>query len=336
MRSAWLRARTAIAFLPILALAPISASAAAKKPPQAKARHAAPAKSAKGKAKPTGRPAKGKPVKGKPAKAARGKAVNSRQRAGRESPANAPTAQSIRLTSAFLASSQLRPMAQQLASTRSSAAYDGVFSYAKGHPGDGAATAYLALGHAYMLDKRYPEALSTYKQAAASGDALSDYADYLGAQAALAANRGADAYSLLDRFDERHPGSIFIANAPVLLANLYLQQNNPKGALGVLAPFDAAAQSTHSDFRYALARAYQMTGDTGHAAPIFRDIFLKQPLTGEATQSRAQLQAMNVPAHRSRAQDPRRRPLQRQALLRSQPGISHPREERPGTQPGRS
>ena len=32
----------------------------------------------------------------------------------------------------------------------------------------------------------------------------------------------------------RHPDSIFKANAPVLLANAYLQQNDPQGALRVL------------------------------------------------------------------------------------------------------
>ncbi len=64
-----------------------------------------------------------------------------------------PTAQTIRLTSAFKASEQLRPMAQQLAATRSAAAYGGVENYARVHPGEGAAAAYLALGHAYMLDR---------------------------------------------------------------------------------------------------------------------------------------------------------------------------------------
>ena len=42
-------------------------------------------------------------------------------------------------------------MAQQLAATRSAAAYGGVENYARVHPGEGAAAAYLALGHAYML-----------------------------------------------------------------------------------------------------------------------------------------------------------------------------------------
>src|SRR5690242_20343782 len=111
-----------------------------------------------------------------------------------------PTAQSRKLTSAFHATEKLRPMAQQLIATRSAAAYRGVESYAKAHPGEGAATAYLALGHAYMLDHRYIEAADAYRKAAKSGKSLDDYADYLGAQASLQAGNAADANTLLGHF----------------------------------------------------------------------------------------------------------------------------------------
>jgi soluble lytic murein transglycosylase len=228
-------------------------------------------------------------------KAAAPKGHAAQVKAAHVAAASAISAQSARLNSAFLASSQLRPMAQQLAATRSAMAYDGVSSFAKGHPGDGAAAAYLALGHAYMLDKRFPEAASAYRTAGSAGDALSDYADYLGAQAALAANHSTEAYGLLDKFAERHPGSIFIPNAPVLLANLYLSANNPQGALKVLASPDAVPQSSHADFRFAQAKAYQATGDVGNASALYRKIFTAQPMTGEASQSRTQLAAMGVP-----------------------------------------
>ncbi len=205
-----------------------------------------------------------------------------------------PTAQTIRLTSAFKASEQLRPMAQQLAVTRSAAAYSGVESYAHAHPGEGAAAAYLALGHAYMLDHRYADAAGTFRRANASGTALDDYADYLGAQASVQAGHGADAYALLDRFGERHPESIFKLNAPVLLANAYLQQNDAPGALRVLVPLADSAQGSHADFRYALGRAYQMSGDTTHAATVFKSLYVNLPLSVEAGQARSQLQAMNM------------------------------------------
>ncbi len=206
-----------------------------------------------------------------------------------------PTPQSIHLTSVFHATEQLRPMAQQLNATRSAAAYSGVESYAHSHSGEGAATAWLALGHAYMLDHRYPEAYTAFQQARSSGDALDDYAEYLGAQAALQANRGNDAYALLDRFAERHPDSIFVSNAPVLLANAYIQQNNPQGALTALQPLENTPVGSHSDFLFVLARAYQLVGDTGHAAPIYRNIYAKFPFSSEAPQARTQLDAMGTP-----------------------------------------
>ncbi|MEO6801617.1 MAG: transglycosylase SLT domain-containing protein [Granulicella sp.] len=185
-------------------------------------------------------------------------------------------------------------MAQQLASTRSPAAYSGVLNYARAHPGEGAAAAWLALGHAYTLDHRFPEAVAAYKQASITGKALDDYADYLGAQAALQGAQGDQAYALLDHFADRHPDSIFIPNAPILLANAYIQQSNPQGALTVLQALANTPQATHADFRYALGRAYQLSGDPGHAAPIFRSLYLTLPLSFEATQSRTQLQAMGV------------------------------------------
>ena len=206
-----------------------------------------------------------------------------------------PTAKSIRLTKAFTASAQLRPMAQQLAATRSPAAYAGVLNYAASHPGEGAAAAYLAVGHAYLLDRRFPEAAAMFQRAAASGVALDDYAAYLGAQAWLQAGRGAEAYPLLDHFAERFPDSIFAVTAPILLANTYLQTGDTASALRILTPLEDTAIAAHVDFRYALARTYQLSGKITDAAAIFRRIYLQQPLSNEAGQARAQLQAMGVP-----------------------------------------
>jgi soluble lytic murein transglycosylase len=206
-----------------------------------------------------------------------------------------PTAKSIKLTSAFLASAQLRPMAQQLEGTRSAAAYAGVMNYAQSHPGQGAAAAYLAVGHAYMLDHRYGDAVVSFSHASKEGDALDDYADYLGAQAAIEAGMGADAYLMLDHFAAKYPDSIFAATAPVVLANAHLQQHDAQGALRVLEPLANTQAGTQTEFQYTLGRVYQMAGDAGHAAPIFRGIYGAEPLTTEAAQAAQQLQAMGSP-----------------------------------------
>lgn len=186
-------------------------------------------------------------------------------------------------------------MAQQLASTRAAAAYAGVLNYAKSHPGEPAAAAYVALGHAYSLDHRYSDALADFALAKRAGAALDDYADYLGALAAIQAGRGAEAYPLLDHFAERHPDSIFVPTAPVELANAHLQQNDARGALAVLEPLAATAQADLVDFQYSLGRAYQLSAQTAKATPLFRTIYTTQPLSYEATQAATQLAAMGAP-----------------------------------------
>lgn len=186
-------------------------------------------------------------------------------------------------------------MAQQLAASRSSAAYAGVLRYAQSHPGEGAAASYLALGHAYMQDHRYAEAIANFTQAKRSGEALADYADYLAAQAAIQSGHPGDAYELLDHFADHYSDSIFVATAPVQLANAHLQQSDARGALNVLEPLANTPEAQQLDFRYSLGRAYQLTGDTAHATPIFQNIFATQPFTYEASQSATQLQAMGAP-----------------------------------------
>jgi soluble lytic murein transglycosylase len=207
----------------------------------------------------------------------------------------AETAQSRRLHSAFVASALLRPMAQQLVLTRSPAAYEGVQRYAAAHPGDAAAAAELALGHAYMLDHRYPEAEAAFAQANKAADVLDDYAEFLGAQAALQAGRPADTGALLEHFADRHPNSLFVASAPIVLAQAYLVNHDPADALRVLMPLQSGPAGSHVDFRTALARAYQAGGNTAEAAKLYRALYLGDPLSSEAADAKNQLAVMNVP-----------------------------------------
>ena len=207
----------------------------------------------------------------------------------------APTAVSRRLHAAFVASAQLRPMAQQLVSTRSAAAYDGVRHWAAGHPGDGAAAAQLALGHALMMDRRYPEAQEAFAAAKQAGNALDDYAVYLGAQAALAANRPTDAIMALSHFAENYPDSLFVPNAPVTLAQAYIANHDPASALRVLQPLANTQAGSHVDFRLTLAKAYQASGNFAEAAKLYRGIYLKDPLSSEANDAKNQLAVMQIP-----------------------------------------
>ncbi|MGI4831071.1 MAG: transglycosylase SLT domain-containing protein, partial [Janthinobacterium lividum] len=205
------------------------------------------------------------------------------------------TATSRHLSSAFIASAALRPMAQQLLATRSSAAYSGVLGYAAAHPGEAASAANLAVAHAYALDHRYSDAEGAFRSAAGAGDALADYADYLGAQAAISAGRPGDAVALLEHFSERHPDSLFVPQAPVLLANAYLAGNQPAQALSVLQPLASGPTGEHLDVRVALAKAYQASGNAAAAASLYRTIYLSGPTTNEAANAKVQLAILNIP-----------------------------------------
>jgi soluble lytic murein transglycosylase len=205
------------------------------------------------------------------------------------------TVESRRLSSAFIASAQLRPMAQQLIMERNPTGYAGVIAYAAGHTGEAAASADLAVGHAYMLDRRFPEAERAFKEASLHGTALDDYADYLEAQAAVQGNRTQDAIPLLNNFTDRHPGSLFDTLAPILLANAYLAGGDSSGALRVLQPLRDSSIGNHVDYRFVLAKAYQASGNSTQAASLYRGIYLGDPISPEAVSAKNQMATMNSP-----------------------------------------
>jgi soluble lytic murein transglycosylase len=205
-------------------------------------------------------------------------------------------AKSRSLHQAFVASSQLRPMAQQLAQMRTPAAYAGVTAYAQSHSGEAASAAYLALGHAYLEDKKYPDAIASLHKSTVAGQSLSDYADYLAAQANLQAQNLPAAETLLSGFAARHPDSIFVPSIPVLEANLFLQQGDPQAALAKLKPHLTETIASHADFQLAQAQAEQMAGQTDAAAKLFRHLYLSFPLSNEAQTAKAQLAVIGAAA----------------------------------------
>ena len=100
-----------------------------------------------------------------------------------------PTAESRRLNSAFIASEKLRPMAQQLVTDRSPAAYAGVLAYAASHPGEAAASASSRLATRTCWIAVMPMRRMRSGRQVSMVSALDDYANYLAAQAAVDGNR---------------------------------------------------------------------------------------------------------------------------------------------------
>lgn len=185
-------------------------------------------------------------------------------------------------------------MAQQLAMLRTPAAYAGVTQYAHHHTGEAAAAAYLALGHAYLLDKHYAEAVESFHQARQAGEELADYADFLSARANHEAGNEAAAEASLTGFAERYPDSIFIDQAPELEAETLLAVKDAAGAERVLT---AAADTDAADrpgYQLAQADAAFMLGKADAAEGLYKKLLLAHPLSPEAETAWTKLTAMGA------------------------------------------
>jgi peptidoglycan lytic transglycosylase len=203
-------------------------------------------------------------------------------------------ARTARIRQAFVASADLQPMAQQLDTLRTPEAYAGVTAWARRHTGEAAAAAYLALGHAYLLDKKYNEAEANLRKARQDGKELADYVDYLDAEASHGAGDDRAAEALLHGFTKRYPDSIFDDDAPALEANVLLALNNAAEARRVL---DAAVRENpdlngQAGFELAEGQVEFALGEQEEAGRIFKELLLGHPLSADASTAKTRLEQM--------------------------------------------
>ena len=202
-----------------------------------------------------------------------------------------PTAKARRIKRAFVASTELRPMAQQLVTMRTPAAYLGVTRYAEAHTGDSAAAAWLALGHAYLMDKRYADAVASLQKARKAGDVLADYDDFLAARAQHDGGNDAEAEALLHGFAKHYPDSIFDAEVPELEASILLGMNDPGGARRVLTEAANGPAADRPGYQLAVGQVASALGEKDAADGIFKQVLVEHPLSPEARTARAKLTA---------------------------------------------
>jgi len=197
-------------------------------------------------------------------------------------------ARTAAIRKAFTASAELRPMAEQLSVLRTPEVYAAVASYAHSHSGEAAAAAYLALGHAYLLDKKYSDAGTALRASRQAGSELADYADFLAAQAAHEAGNNAQAEQLLHGFLDRYPDSIFDVQAPELEAGVLLGEQNPEAAREVLDQARGLAAEDRPSFQLEQAEVAEALGEKAAAERIYHQLMLSHPLSqdGQVAKSR--------------------------------------------------
>ena len=192
----------------------------------------------------------------------------------------------------FVASADLKPMAQQLLESHSKPAYNAVEKYAKRHASDAAGSlAWLVLGIARSSDSgnQSDKAITAFKNARPHAGELGDYVDYLLA-AVYRNNRGSqDVILTLGGFAKHYPDSGFLRDAALMQANALLSTNSFEEAIDAL---EQVRKPIHADIELAIGKAYAGNHDTVKALEAFHKIYYEMPLSPEADEAGAKLRQL--------------------------------------------
>lgn len=195
-----------------------------------------------------------------------------------------------RLNRAFVASTELKPMAQQLIDTRSAAAYAGVEAYAKKHAGtDAAALAWLTIGHSRLQDKQYPESVAALKKAQTHAGELADYVRYLLALGYGGQGMNDQIVTTLRNFNTELPESVFARDVVDIYGNALVATGHPQEAITFL---EANRAPTRADVELALGRAYIRAGQQNKGIDILKHLYFTMPASAEADAAGSDLRGM--------------------------------------------
>lgn len=240
---------------------------------------------------------KSKTKSGTPAKSkskAKSESAKARQRKRALSAASA--AKVRRLKKAFVASSELKPMAKQLLEGRAKAAYDAVERFAKKHETEEAGgLAYLLLGYARITDKEpdYDKAVSHLKAARPHARDLADYVEYYLAQAQLAKGNTRDVVVTLDKFVQRFPDSLLRRDATLTQSRALMAVGANEEAADTLEP---VREPLRPEIELQIGRSRRAAGQNERALAAFRNVYYGMPTASEADDAGAALKQMGAAA----------------------------------------
>ena len=195
-----------------------------------------------------------------------------------------------RMRQAFVASTTLRPMAQQLLEDRSPAAYAGVEAYARAHAKeDAGALAWLVVGYAHVLDHDYAKAIDPLNRAKPLAGDLGDYVAYYLGTCYLQTGRQGEALATLAGFATAYPDSLLVRDADVSYAGALLIDGRAAEAAELL---EKDRRPARSDIELALGKAYASLGQHAKAADALANVYYNMPTAPEADEAYAELKKM--------------------------------------------
>ena len=211
-----------------------------------------------------------------------------------------------RIHQAFVASTTLRPMAQQLILDRTPAGYAGVEAFARAHAKeDAGALAWLVVGYARVLDHDCGKAIDPLNRAKPLAGDLGDYVTYYLGLCYLQTGHQAEGLGALATFSATYPDSLLMRDAHVSYANALLSEKRASEAAELLEKDRLPARS---DIELALGRAYASLGQTAKAAEAFANVYYNMPNAAEADAAYAELKKLpsappaTLAQHKTRAE----------------------------------
>ncbi len=195
-----------------------------------------------------------------------------------------------RIRQAFVASTTLRPMAQQLIQDRSPAGYAGVEAYARAHAKeDAGALAWLVVGYAHILDHECAQAVDPLNRAKPLAGDLGDYVAYYLGTCYLQTGHQAQGLAALANFSTTYPDSLLIRDTHLTYASALLSEGRAAEAAELLEKDRLPARS---DIEFALGRTYATLGQTTKAADALANVYYNMPTAAEADAAYTELKRL--------------------------------------------
>jgi soluble lytic murein transglycosylase len=195
-----------------------------------------------------------------------------------------------RIREAFVASTSLRPMAQQLIQDRSPAAYAGVEAYARSHAQDDpGALAWLVVGYAHVLDHECAKAIDPLNRAKPRAGDLGDYIAYYLGTCYLQTGRQGEALATLADFGTKYPDSLLVRDAHLSYAGALVTEGRTAEAAALL---EKDRLPVRSDLEFALGKDYAALGRNVEAAGALANVYYNMPAAVEADSAYAELRKL--------------------------------------------
>lgn len=205
-----------------------------------------------------------------------------------------------RIRQAFVASTTLRPMAQQLIQDRTPAAYAGVEAYARAHSKeDAGALAWLVVGYAHFIDKDYAKAIEPLNRAKPMAGDLGDYIAYYLGTCYLQTGHQAEGMAALANFETTYPDSLLIRDAHLSYANALLSEGRASEAAELL---EKSRLPARSDIELAVGKAYAALGQGTKASDALGNVYYNMPTSAEADAAYTELKKLSIATQPTAAQ----------------------------------